>query len=371
MPGNSFGRAFRLTTWGESHGPGVGVVIDGCPPGLAIDESDIQKALDRRRPGQSRITTQRNEEDRVRILSGLFEGKTLGTPIALAVENLDARPQDYAAMKRVYRPSHADMTYDFKYGQRSWMGGGRASARETIARVAAGAIAEKWLHAEFGVEVIGWVSQIHTLRLTSVDYLSISRDEVDRNLVRCPNDSIADEMLELVERTRKARDSVGGIVEVVARGCPAGWGEPVFDKLEALLAHGLMSIPAAKAVEIGSGFSGVLMTGSEHNDAFVIQDGQIRTETNRSGGIQGGITNGMPVIARVAFKPTATINKAQRTVSEQGEAVTLAAKGRHDPCVVPRAVPIVEAMTALVLADLALQDRGQMGERDQAIRPKG
>jgi chorismate synthase len=363
MPGNSFGTVFRITTWGESHGETVGVVIDGCPPGLPLNVAQIQMELDRRRPGQSRVTTQRQEHDQVRIMSGVFEGKTLGTPIAMMVENRDARPQDYQEIRHVYRPSHADMTYDKKYGHRNWMGGGRASARETVARVAAGAVAQEWLKREYGVEIVAWVTQVEKLALTGVDYDLVSKTAVDSSIVRCPDQETATEMIKLIEEARKERDSLGGIVEVVARGCPTGWGEPVFDKLEALLAHGLMSIPATKGVEIGSGFGGVTMRGSEHNDLFRMQKGKIVTGTNLSGGIQGGISNGMPIIARVAFKPTATINKEQETVTDSGEEVTLKAKGRHDPCVLPRAVPIVEAVTALVLIDLALQDRGQMGHR--------
>jgi len=365
MPGNSFGKVFRITTWGESHGETVGVVVDGCPPGLNLDAERIQLELDRRRPGQSRVTTQRQEQDRVRIMSGVFEGKTLGTPIALMVENRDARPQDYKEIRHVYRPSHADMTYDKKYGHRNWMGGGRASARETVARVAAGAVAQEWLEQEYGVEIVAWVAQVEKLAVTSIDYDSVSKREVDSNIVRCPEPEAAVKILDLIEMARQDRDSLGGVIEVVARGCPVGWGEPVFDKLEALLAHGYMSIPATKGVEIGSGFSGVSMRGSQHNDLFQMQEGRIVTSTNLSGGIQGGISNGMPIIARIAFKPTATINKEQKTVTDSGKETKLEAKGRHDPCVLPRAVPIVEAMTALVLMDLALQDRGQMGERDR------
>ena len=365
MPGNSFGKVFRITTWGESHGETVGVVVDGCPPGLNLDAERIQLELDRRRPGQSRVTTQRQEQDRVRIMSGVFEGKTLGTPIALMVENRDARPQDYKEIRHVYRPSHADMTYDKKYGHRSWMGGGRASARETVARVAAGAVAQEWLEQEYGVEIVAWVAQVEKLAVTSIDYDSVSKRDVDSNIVRCPEPEAAVKILDLIEMARQDRDSLGGVIEVVARGCPVGWGEPVFDKLEALLAHGYMSIPATKGVEIGSGFSGVSMRGSQHNDLFQMQEGRIVTSTNLSGGIQGGISNGMPIIARIAFKPTATINKEQKTVTDSGKETKLEAKGRHDPCVLPRAVPIVEAMTALVLMDLALQDRGQMGERDR------
>ncbi len=370
MAGNTFGRAFRVTTWGESHGAGVGVVIDGCPPGVRIEPERIQQELDRRRPGQSRLTTQRREEDRVRLLSGVFEGQSLGTPIAMLVENTDARSQDYQAMQTLYRPSHADMTYDFKYGRRSWAGGGRASARETIGRVAAGAIAQEWLSTEYGVEIVAWVQQIHRVIAGPLEPTAVTRDQVEESPVRCPDPPSSEKMVAAIEQARRDRDSVGGVIAVVARNCPAGWGEPVFDKLEALLGHAYLSIPASKGVEIGSGFGSTTLRGSEHNDEFVFEDGQIRTRTNHSGGIQGGISNGMPILARVAFKPTATINKAQGTVSAAGEAVTLAAKGRHDPCVLPRAVPIVEAMTALVLIDLALQDRGQMGHREHSLEPR-
>jgi chorismate synthase len=334
-----------------------------------VNAERIQEELDRRRPGQSQVTSQRQEADRIRIMSGVFQEKTLGTPIAMMVENQDARPQDYEATRHVYRPSHADMTYDYKYGHRSWMGGGRASARETVARVAAGAIAQDWLASEFGVEIVAWVAQVEEVKLPEVDYLSVSRSSVDDNLVRCPDPDTAQQMLDLIQEVRQARDSVGGVVEVVARGCPAGWGEPVFEKLEALLAHGYMSIPAAKGVEIGSGFGGAVMRGSKHNDQFHTVSGEIATRTNYSGGIQGGISNGMPITARVAFKPTATISQEQKTVDESGNEVTLKAKGRHDPCVLPRAVPIVEAMTAIVLMDLALQDRGQMGPRGRSLKP--
>lgn len=370
MPGNSFGTAFRVTTWGESHGPGVGVVIDGCPPGVRVDPEYIQSELDRRRPGQSRFTTQRRESDRVEILSGVLSGKSLGTPISLMVRNADARPQDYEKMRQVYRPSHADMTYDFKYGRRSWAGGGRASARETIGRVAAGAIAQEWLHEQYQLEIVAWVSQVYNLIAQNLDIENLTRQQVDLSPVRCPDLVTSEQMADLINRARKERDSVGGIIEVVVKKCPAGWGEPVFDKLDALLARAYLSIPATKGVEIGSGFRGVCLLGSEHNDEFVIRDGEIRTKTNHSGGIQGGISNGMPITARVAFKPTSTINKEQATVSSDGEEVLLAAKGRHDPCVLPRAVPIVESMTALVLIDLALQDRGQMGTRVASLKPR-
>lgn len=358
--GNSFGRLFCVSSWGESHGAEVGVVVDGCPSRLALSEGDIQGQLDRRRPGQSAITTQRQESDRVRIVSGLFDGKTLGTPIALRVENHDARPRDYQALERFYRPSHADFTYDAKYHVRAPWGGGRASARETVARVAAGAIARKLLRERWGVEILGWVRRIYTLD-AEIDASSVRLEDVEANPVRCPDSDVAELMEEAIRRARKEGDSLGGVVEVVARGVPPGWGAPVFDKLDADLAKAMVSIPACKGVEIGSGFAGVAMTGSKHNDAFY-QDGEsIRTRSNHSGGIQGGISNGETVRVRAAFKPTATIASPQETVTATGEAAELRGHGRHDPCVVPRAVPIVEAMMALVLVDHALRQRGQNG----------
>jgi chorismate synthase len=359
--GNTFGHLFRVTTFGESHGGGVGVVIDGCPPRLEISVDEIQFELDRRRPGQSKITTPRKEEDRCEILSGLFEGKTLGTPIALLVRNKDTRPQDYDEMAVKYRPSHADATYDAKYGIRNWQGGGRSSARETIGRVAAGAIAKKILHQEAGVEIIGYVKRIKDLE-GAVNPETVTLEQVESNIVRCPDAECADRMIDLIERIRDQGDSLGGVVECVARRVPKGLGIPVFDKLEADLAKAVMSLPATKGFEIGSGFAGTLMTGSEHNDEFYTDaEGNVRTVTNRSGGVQGGISNGENIIIRIAFKPTATIRKEQNTVTQSGESVTLAAKGRHDPCVLPRAVPMVEAMVALVLCDHFLRQRGQCG----------
>ena len=357
MGGSSFGQAFRVTTFGESHGPGVGVVVDGCPPRLPLSVEEIQHDLDRRRPGQSRLTTQRQEADRAEVLSGLFEGATLGTPIAVVVRNQDAQSGAYDAMRDVYRPSHADYTTEAKYGVRDWRGGGRASARETTARVAAGAIARKLLGAAAGVEVLAWVESVHDIR-AGVDDGTVTAEAVEANAVRCPDPEAAASMTAAIEDARRRGDSLGGVVTCVARNVPAGLGEPVFDKLEADLAKGLLSLPAAKGFEIGSGFGGTLLTGLAHNDAFVPgPDGRPATTTNRSGGVQGGITNGAPIVVRVAFKPTATIAKEQQTVNRQGEAVTLAAKGRHDPCVLPRAVPIVEAMVCLVLADHLLRQR--------------
>lgn len=357
--GSTFGHLFRITTFGESHGGGVGVVIDGCPPRVEISEADIQTELDRRRPGQSHIVTPRKEEDRCEILSGVMDGKTLGTPIALLVRNKDARSQDYDEMAVKYRPSHADATYDAKYGIRNWRGGGRSSARETIGRVAAGAIAKKILHQVAGVEIIGYVKRIKDLE-GAVDPNTVTMEQVESNIVRCPDHECAERMIELIEQTGRSGDSIGGVVECVARAVPKGLGEPVFDKLEADLAKAVMSLPASKGFEIGSGFAGTLLTGFQHNDEFYIDDqGEIRTVTNRSGGIQGGISNGENIILRVAFKPTATIRKEQRTVTTDGEETVLAAKGRHDPCVLPRAVPMVEAMVALVLCDHLLRHHGQ------------
>ncbi|MGI0489339.1 chorismate synthase [Pantanalinema rosaneae CENA516] len=359
--GNTFGHLFRVTTFGESHGGGVGVVIDGCPPRLEISVEEIQIELDRRRPGQSKITTPRKEEDRCEILSGVFEGKTTGTSIALLVRNKDARSQDYDEMAVKYRPSHADATYDAKYGIRNWQGGGRSSARETIGRVAAGAIAKKILAQVAGVEIVGYVKRIKDLE-AMIDPETVTLEQVESNIVRCPDPEMADRMIDLIEHIRDQGDSLGGVVECVARRVPKGLGEPVFDKLEADLAKAVMSLPATKGFEIGSGFAGTLQTGSEHNDEFYTDDrGEIRTVTNRSGGIQGGISNGENIVIRVAFKPTATIRKEQRTVTRDAEAVTLAAKGRHDPCVLPRAVPMVEAMVALVLCDHLMRQQGQCG----------
>ncbi len=355
--GSAFGKHFQISTFGESHGGGVGVVLDGCPPRLPLSSDEVQRDLDRRRPGQSRLTTPRQEEDRVEILSGVFEGHTLGTPIAMLVRNRDARPGAYEHMKDLYRPSHADYTTEAKYGIRNWQGGGRASARETVGRVAAGAVARKLLAVAAGVEVLAWVRRVHDVD-AKVDPDAVTLDAVESNLVRCPESSAAAEMIQRIDAARARGDSLGGVVECVARGVPPGLGEPVFDKLEADLAHGLMSLPASKGFEIGSGFEGTRMTGIEHNDPFVPgEDGRPHTTANRSGGVQGGISNGEPVLVRVAFKPTATIALPQQTVNRQGEAAQLEARGRHDPCVLPRAVPMVEAMVCLVLADHWLRQR--------------
>jgi len=354
---SSFGKAFRVTTFGESHGGGVGVVVEGCPPRLALDPSEVQRDLDRRRPGQSRLTTPRQEEDTVEILSGTFEARTLGSPIGMLVRNQDARPSAYEDMRDVYRPSHADFTTEAKYGIRNWQGGGRASARETIGRVAAGAVARKLLREVAGVEVLAWVERVADLQ-AKIDPETVTLEQVESNLVRCPDPETAEQMIQRIDAVRERGDSLGGVVGCIARNVPAGLGEPVFDKLEAELARGMLSLPASKGFEIGSGFAGTLLTGSEHNDPFVPgADGSTQTGANRSGGVQGGISNGQPIVLRVAFKPTATIRKAQQTVDRGGNAVTLEARGRHDPCVLPRAVPMVEAMACLVLADHWLRQR--------------
>ncbi|MFT5369703.1 MAG: chorismate synthase [Candidatus Latescibacterota bacterium] len=358
--GSTFGQAFRITTWGESHGGGVGVVLDGCPPGLEISAEEIQIELDRRKPGQSRITTQRKEDDRIEIHSGLFEGKTLGTPISMMVWNADARSKDYEEIRTKYRPSHADYTYQQKYGLRNWTGGGRASARETIGRVAAGAIARKLLAQDYGIDIIAYVRQVHTLAI-NVDPITVTREQVEANIARVPDADMAEKIIERIDAARKDGDSLGGVVEAVAHNTPAGWGEPIFDKLEADLAKAMLSLPACKGFESGSGFGGISMTGTAHNDPFYNDGSGIHTRTNYSGGIQGGISNGEPIIIRAAFKPTATILAEQETVDTDGNATTLKGRGRHDPCVLPRAVPIVEAMMALVLADHYLRQRGQRG----------
>lgn len=358
---NTFGKMFSITTWGESHGDAVGVVVDGCPPQIEIDIADIQKELARRRPGQSRITTQRRESDEAQILSGVFEGKSLGTPILIGVWNTDQRSKDYEHMRTKFRPSHADYTYQAKYGIRNWKGGGRASARETIGRVAAGAIAKKILAQEFGVEIVGYVKQVSDM-VGDVDPETVTMTDVESTIVRCPDPDIAERMIERIDEARKAGDTLGGVVEAVARNVPPGLGEPVFDKLEADLGRGVLSLPACKGFEVGSGFGGITMTGSTHNDPFYNEVGRIRTRTNYSGGIQGGISNGESIVIRAAFKPVATIMTPQETVDEDGNPTELSGRGRHDPCVLPRAVPMVEAMMALVLVDHALRQRGQVGD---------
>ena len=349
MP-NTFGKLFQISTWGESHGPSVGVVIDGCPPGLALTEAEVQTELDRRRPGQSDITTPRKEADTVEFLSGLFEGRTTGHPLAMLVRNADARPEAYAEMREKFRPSHADFTYTAKYGFRDHRGGGRSSARETIGRVAAGAVAKKILQLAGKVEVRAFVTQVHDITAPAITKFP-TLAQVEASAVRCPHAATAAKMISRIKQVRAKGDSVGGVIECRVRGVPAGLGEPVFDRLEADLAKAMLSLPATKGFEVGSGFAGTLLKGSQHNDVFVNQRGRIGTLTNRSGGVQGGISNGEEIVFRVAFKPTATILQAQRTVDLRGASTELQARGRHDPCVVPRAVVIVEAMAALVLVD--------------------
>lgn len=352
---NSYGTLFRISTFGESHGPAIGVVIDGCPAGLDIDEAFIQAELDRRKPGQSKITTQRKEEDTFRILSGVFEGKSTGTPIAIVIENSDQRSKDYGHLENTFRPSHADYTYEAKYGLRDHRGGGRSSARETAARVAAGAIA-KMLLKKSGVTLNAYVSQVGDLKAPPYTELDLNRTE--ENIVRCPDPSTAEKMIALIDAVRLERDTIGGIVTCVIRNTPVGLGEPVFDKLHAELGKAMLSINAVKGFEYGSGFEGTRLRGSAHNDPFVNEGGRIRTKTNHSGGVQGGISNGEDIYFNVAFKPVATIMQDQQSVDKEGHEATVSGKGRHDPCVVPRAVPIVEAMAALVLADFVLRARG-------------
>jgi chorismate synthase len=354
-----FGVLFRVATWGESHGGGVGTVVDGCPPRIPLAPEDIQVDLDRRRPGQSEIVSPRAEEDKCQILSGTFEGLTLGTPISIMVWNKDARPEAYREMESAFRPSHADYTYQAKYGIRNWQGGGRSSARETIGRVAAAAIAKKVLRnylPEF--EIVAYVKSIHRLE-ANVDKSEVRLAAVEESIVRCPDPDATGQMIDLIKTMRKEGNSVGGVIECVVRGIPPGLGEPVFDKLEADLAKAMLSLPATKGFEIGSGFASTQLTGAEHNDLFEMRDGKVRTRTNFSGGVQGGISNGENIFFRVAFKPTATILRPQETVTTSGESTELAARGRHDPCVLPRAVPIVEAMAALVLCDHLLRQRAQ------------
>lgn len=351
---NTFGHLFRITTFGESHGPAIGVVIDGCPAGLQIDEAFIQQELSRRRPGQSRFTTQRREDDSFTILSGVFEGKSTGAPIALVIENKDVRSKDYDHLKDTYRPSHADYTYEIKYGFRDYRGGGRSSARETAARVAAGAVA-KLLLKHHGIEVQAYVSQVGNI--VAPPYTELDFSETENNPVRCPHEATAVRMMELIEEVRKSRDTIGGVVTGIIRSAPAGLGEPVFGKFHAELGRAMLSINAVKGFEIGSGFNGATMRGSEHNDVFVNKGGIIRTQTNYSGGVQGGITNGEDIYFRVAFKPVATIMQDQPSVDKEGNETVVTGKGRHDPCVVPRAVPIVEAMAALVTADFILLNK--------------
>jgi chorismate synthase len=358
MAGNTIGTLFCVTTFGESHGGAIGCVVDGCPPGLLLTEEDIQTELDRRRPGQSNITTSRSEADTIHILSGVFEGKTTGTPILLIAYNTNERSQDYEHLKNVYRPSHADYVYDRKYGIRDYRGGGRSSARETLARVAAGAIAAKYLRDNLGIECISFVEQVGDIR-ASIDYAHISREQVEQNIVRCPDVETAKKMRAKIEEVNQEGDSLGGVIGCVIRNVPVGLGDPVFDKLSADLGKAMLSINAVKGFEIGSGFLGTTMKGSEHNDSFYIEQGAVKTKTNYSGGIQGGISNGQDIFFRVAFKPVATIRKQQHTITKDLQETTLQAFGRHDPCVVPRAVPIVDAMASLIIMDHYLRHKAQ------------
>ncbi|MCE3234168.1 MAG: chorismate synthase [Vampirovibrio sp.] len=358
--GNSFGHLFRITTFGESHGGGVGVVVDGCPPGLEISKEEIQKELDRRRPGQSAITTPRNEQDEIHIFSGLMDGKTTGTPIMLMAHNKDVKSEDYNNLKSLYRPGHADYTFQQKYGIRDWRGGGRSSARETIGRVAAGAIAKKFLKEKLGMEFLAFVEQVGPIR-TEIDSEQVTADMVESNIVRCPDADIAAQMIELIETVRDEGDSVGGVIRGVIKNTPVGLGEPVFDKLHADLGKAMLSINAVKGFEIGSGFAGSALRGSQHNDEFYTEGEQVRTRTNNAGGVLGGISSGETIYFRVAVKPTSTIRKSQNTVNQAQEETVIEATGRHDPCVLPRAVPIVESMAALVLMDHYLRNKAQNG----------
>ncbi|MBL7870085.1 MAG: chorismate synthase [Cyclobacteriaceae bacterium] len=351
---NSYGTLFKISTFGESHGPAIGVIIDGCPAGLTIDEVFIQSELSRRKPGQSKITTQRKEDDTFKILSGVFEGQSTGAPIALVIENQDQRSKDYSHIQNTFRPSHADYTYETKYGVRDYRGGGRSSARETAARVAAGAIA-KLLLKKSGIDINGFVSQVGDLK--SPPYTQLDLSKTEDNIVRCPDSATAAKMIALIDQVRLDRDTIGGVVTCVIKNSPVGLGEPVFDKLHAELGKAMLSINAVKGFEYGSGFAGVALRGSQHNDEFVNEGGRIRTKTNYSGGIQGGISNGEDIYFNVAFKPVATIMQDQQSVDKEGNETTVSGKGRHDPCVVPRAVPIVEAMAALVLADFLLRSK--------------
>jgi chorismate synthase len=359
MAGNTFGQLFRITTFGESHGGAVGVVIDGCPPHIEITEEEIQKELDRRKPGQSAITTPRKEQDIIHILSGVFEGKTTGTPILLLAHNMDTRSEDYGNLIESYRPGHADYTYDAKYGIRNWKGSGRASARETLARVAAGAIAKKYLKEKLGIEFLSYVEQVGNIT-TTIDFNRVTKEEVESNIVRCPQQKTAEAMIQLIEEIKNEGDSIGGVIRGVIKNVPAGLGEPVFDKLPADLAKAMMSINATKGFEYGSGFDGTKLRGSQHNDEFYTdENNKVQTRTNNAGGTLGGISNGQTIYFRIAFKPVSTISKKQNTINKQKRAIELEAKGRHDPCVLPRAVPIVDAMSALVIMDHYLRHKAQ------------
>jgi chorismate synthase len=359
MAGSTWGHLFRVTTAGESHGPGYVAIVDGVPAGLSLSEADLQPDLDRRRPGQSRIVTQRQEADTAEILSGVFEGTTTGAPIAILIRNQDQRSADYGDIKDKYRPGHADFTFDQKFGRRDWRGGGRSSARETSVRVAAGAIAKKLLAERWGIRVVGYVVQVGDVCATIDDPASVTLEQVEATPVRCPDQATAARMIELIEQVRGDRDSIGGIAELCAAGVPAGWGEPVFDKLKADLAKAMLSLPAVLGFEYGAGFGVATARGSQNNDAFVSEDGTVRTRTNRHGGMLGGISSGMPIVMRCAVKPTSSLPQPQDTVTTSGEATTIETKGRHDPCLLPRFVPMAEAMTALVLADHGLRQEGR------------
>ena len=359
MPGNTFGQLFRITTAGESHGPGNVAIVDGVPAGLPLSAADLQPDLDRRRPGQSKITTQRKETDTAEILSGVFEGKTTGTPIAILIRNSDQRSKDYSDIKDKYRPGHADYTFDAKFGFRDYRGGGRSSARETNVRVAAGAIAKKLLAHQHGIRIVGYVNQIGQLRAHIPDPAAVTLEQVEANIVRCPDAEMAEKMIDLIDQMRRERDSIGGTAEIVATNVPPGWGEPVFDKLKADLGKAMFTLPAVLGVEYGAGFGVAEMRGSENNDTFVNENGKIKTTTNRHGGMLGGISSGMPIVLRCAVKPTSSLPQDQPTVTRTGQPTTIATKGRHDPCVLPRFVPMAEAMTAIVLADHMLRQRTQ------------
>jgi len=358
MPGNTFGQLFKVTTFGESHGGCVGCVIDGCPPGIEISESEIQKELDKRKPGQSEITSPRKEQDEIKILSGYFEGKTTGTPILMLAYNKDMRPEDYNHLKDVFRPSHADYTYQQKYGLRDFRGSGRASARETLARVAAGSIAKKYLQEKLGIKILSFVTQVGDIK-SNIDINSVTEDQIESNIIRCPDSKVAPKMIDLVEKMRDSGDSIGGVITGVIKNVPSGLGEPVFDKLSSDLGKAMLSINAVKGFEIGSGFAGVEKPGSQHNDEFIISDGKVKTKTNNAGGVLGGISTGDTIYFRVAFKSVSTISKKQNTVNKNLEEIELEASGRHDPCVLPRAVPIVDAMSALTIMDHYLRHKAQ------------
>lgn len=350
MAGNSFGQIFRITTFGESHGGAVGVVVDGCPPGIEISEEEVQIELDRRKPGQSKITTPRKEADKISLLSGIFEGKTTGTPILMIAYNEEFESDDYLELKDLYRPSHADFTYEAKYGFRDWRGSGRASARETLARVAAGVLAKKYLYQKANIEFISFVEQVGNIK-ADIDAEKVALSDVESNIIRCPDKKAAEKMIKLIEQVKEEGDSIGGVIKGVIKNVPVGLGEPVFDKLSADLGKAMLSINAVKGFEIGSGFEGTKMRGSEHNDSLYIKNGKVQTETNNAGGVVGGISNGETIYFRVAFKPVSTIKKEQKTIDREKEVVNLATAGRHDPCVLPRAVPIIDAMAALVIMD--------------------